>query len=257
MLYLIGTGLKPNHLTLEAQTAVKDCSQVYLEYYTSRLAEENKSELEKKLGKKIELLNRSQTENGLTKLVSDAKQKNIAVLVIGNPLIATTHIEFLLEAQKQSVALAVVPGISILDLIPQTGLDAYKFGRISTIVFQEANYSPDSFFDFIQSNYKNGLHSLCLLDIRAENEQLMAIPHAVEILEKIASQKKQSWFSNTVLIGTAGLSHIGQQIIVGNPSELKKAEFSRFPQSLIVCGKLNEKETQTLQQLYGWNPDEK
>ncbi|MFH0955072.1 MAG: diphthine synthase [Candidatus Micrarchaeota archaeon] len=257
MLYLIGIGLKPDHLTSEAIAAAGVCDEIYLEYYTSRLAESDLADLQQKLKckKKIVPLSREDVEGGISDLVLESRPRNVGILVIGNPLIATTHIEFLLEAKNQNAAIRIIPGISVYDLVPVCGLDAYKFGRVSTVVFQEKDYSPESFFDFISGNHDNGLHSLCLLDIRAEIEQLMTINQALEILEKIAEKKKQIWFSKSIIVGLSGLSHANQKIMVGTPAELREEKFELFPQSLIVCGKLNGKEKEALQKLHGWKEE--
>ena len=191
MLYLIGLGLKPAHLTLEAIETIKKCRTVFLESYTSRYSEGSVKELEKILHKKIIALKRKNVEEEFESIFEKARKQNNALLVFGNPLTATTHIQVLLDAKQRRIPVQVVPGISIVDQLPRTGLDAYKFGRICTIVFQEPNYSPESFFGVIENNFQNGLHSLCLLDIRTEEKRLMGVSEAVQILQKIA--EKKSW----------------------------------------------------------------
>ncbi len=259
MLYLIGTGLLPNQLTFEALKAGQHCDELYLEYYTSRFSDSTVNELEKKFNvkKKIAVLNRSEVENKISDIVFRARKKNIGLLVIGNPLFATTHIEFLLQAKKQNVKIKVVPGISVPDLVSLSGLDAYKFGRIATVVFPQKNFAPESFFDFITANHQTGLHSLCLLDIQSETEKMMATPQAVEILEAIAKKRNADWFFKTPLIALCGLGNKNQKIAVENSGELKKKKFELFPQSLIVCGALNDKETEALQTLYGYKVQSK
>jgi len=253
MLFLIGAGLQPQHLTLEALQAIEKCSTVFLESYTSQFSSGSKKELEKIIGKKIASLNRKQVEEEFLEIVQQAKKENIALLVIGNPLTATTHLQILLEAQEKKVSVRVIPGISIVDFVGKTGLDAYKFGRICTIVFQESLYKPESFFDTIETNYRSGLHSLCLLDIRAQEKRLMTIPEGIQILQKIAEKRMSSLFNKAILIGLFGMAGKKEKIVVGNATELLKADFEIFPQSLIVCGKINEKEKEALQAFHGWH----
>ena len=52
---------------------------------------------------------------------------------------------------------------SILSAIGVTGLDANKFGEVVSIPFWEANWKPSSFYEKIEANLKNELHTLCLL----------------------------------------------------------------------------------------------
>lgn len=251
MLYLIGIGLNPRQLTLEALEAIRGCSTVFLENYTSRYAEGTKKELEEIIQKPVLELERKKVEEESGSILQKAARENVALLVHGNPLIATTHIQLLLDAKKQNVPVCVLPGISVLDLLGKTGLDAYKFGRISTVVFREPNYSPESFFGIIEKNRENGFHSLCLLDIHSEEQRLMSVQEAIGILEKIAKKKKADWFSNAILIELYGLGSKNEKIVVGYPKKLQNSGYNAWPQSLIVCGKLNEKEKEALKELHG------
>lgn len=250
MLYLIGTGLKPQHLTAEALKAIQSCSAVFLENYTSQFSQGNKKELEKMVGKKILELDRQRVEETFQPVFEKAKKQKIALLVIGNPLVATTHIQILLDADKQKIPVQVLPGISVADFLGKTGLDAYKFGRVCTVVFPEENYKPESFFDVIENNYRNGLHSLCLLDIRTEEKRLMTVAQAVIILERIEEKRSSNLLQKTILVGLYALGGKNEQIIAASAKELKN-EIPVFPQALVVCGKLNEKEKECLAKLYG------
>lgn len=250
MLYLVGIGLNPKQITLEAIETLKASQSIYLENYTSRFAQGSVAELEKTIGKTIEPLSRKQVEEGFQSILEKSKKETVSLLVFGNPLIATTHIQIALDCQEQKIPFKVIPGISVLDLLGKTGLDPYKFGRISTIVFPQENYAPESFFDFIETNQKNGLHSLCLLDIQAEQNKLMSIPEAVTILQAIAKKRKATWFEKNLLIGLAGLGNANEQIVAGTADELKTKPFDQYPQSLIVCGKRNEKEQEALEKIW-------
>ncbi|MBI2529801.1 MAG: diphthine synthase, partial [Candidatus Diapherotrites archaeon] len=167
MLYIIGIGLKPEHITLEALRALEECEDIYLETYTSAFAEGDLKGLKKAVGgKKINLLDREQVEEEFAQnIMPNAKNEDVALLVFGAPLFATTHVQLLIDAKALKVKTRVVQGISVQNFLPETGLDAYKFGRIATIVAPEENYAPESFYEIIEGNFANGLHTLCLLDI--------------------------------------------------------------------------------------------
>lgn len=253
MLYLIGLGLQPKHLTMEAAEAIRECSAVFLENYTSRFAEGTKKELEAIIQKPAKELNRKKVEEEFEDILNQAKRENVCLLVFGNPLIATTHIQILLDAKEQQIPTKIIPGISVVDWLGKTGLDAYKFGRICTIVFQEGNYAPESFFDIIENNHQNGFHSLCLLDIRAEEGRLMSVQEAIGILEKIARKKGSSLLNNAILVGLYGLGSKNEKIVVGTAKKLQNSGYNAWPQSLVVCGKLNEKEKEALNSLHDAN----
>jgi diphthine synthase len=48
------------------------------------------------------------------------------------------------------------------------GLQLYRFGQCVSICFFTPTWRPDSFYDRVASNRKEGLHTLCLLDIRVK-----------------------------------------------------------------------------------------
>ncbi|MBI4043350.1 MAG: diphthine synthase [Candidatus Diapherotrites archaeon] len=250
MLYLIGAGLNPWQISLEGLSAIKKCRAIFIDTYTSQFAHGTLEELEETIGKKPHALKRAHLEENAGDLIEKAKDHDIALLIIGNPLTATTHIQLALDAKKKGVECTILPGISIINYLPFTGLDAYKFGRTATIVEPQEGHAPTSFFDYILINRENDLHTPCLLDIRAEEKRLLSIPQAIGILEETA-QKKRKNIGDWVLIGLAGMGGKKPQIKAGTPAELKAFKFTSFPQSLIVCGKLNEKELEALKTLGG------
>ncbi len=249
MFYLIGIGLKPKQLTLEALEAIKQCEKVFLDSFTSKYSEGALQELEKIIEKKIVLLERKGVEEGFALLLKQARQENIALLAFGNALTATTHVQLLLDAKQHSIPYKVVQGISVQNHLPETGLDAYKFGRIVTIVKARENFAPESFFEQIETNHNAGLHSLCLLDIESEKNYFMTVSEALQLLEKIAHKRNSKLLEEAQLIGLCALGAQNQKIKPATLRELKLSSYAGFPQSLIICGKLNEKEKEALVKL--------
>lgn len=248
MFYLIGIGLKPEHITREAFEALKKCTTIYCENYTSMFAQGKPDELELLIGKKIKFLDREEVEHfDLLFAHRHEKEGNFALLVFGNPLIATTHQEILFECQKMTIPYLVIPGISIVDFLPFSGIDGYKFGRTCTIVAPKANFAPESFFDIILKNKEMNLHTLCLMEI-TEEKYFMPIHNALGVIEKIAT-KRNIELEEWIFVGMAGMGNQNQQIKAGSLEELKKFEFTILPQCLVICGQLNEKELEGLKKL--------
>jgi diphthine synthase len=251
MLYLIGIGLKPSHLTLEALEAIKQCDQVFLETYTSQYSEGFVNELKQIIGKNFHEFGRKEVEEHFESALLSANKNNIALLVFGNPLTATTHIQILLDAKKKWIKTKVIPGISITNMIAESGLDEYKFGRIVTICFHTTNYAPDTFYTQIKENQKIGLHTLCLLDIKKDEkpQRLMNCKEAIEVLGSIAKKKKQK--PKFDYIALLGMGSEKQKIIPGEKNILSAKEINEtYPQSLIVLGKTNAKEKEALEELH-------
>ena len=250
MLKIIGLGLKPKHLTLEALEQAKSCKQVFLETYTSVYSEGSVAELERLIGKKVAQAGRKSVEDDLAAFVAKAKKDDIALLVFGNPLSATTHIEILLECKKQNVKCNAFAGISVFDFLGKTGLSQYKFGRTTTIVGPEKNFAPESFYDVVAENSKAGLHSLCLLDINAEKARLMPVKAAIELLEAIEKKRGKSAkiIANATLVGLSQAGSAHEKIFAGKAADLKLVSFG-VPACLIVCGRLSDKEKEALAEL--------
>ncbi|KAI3368393.1 hypothetical protein L3Q82_008099 [Scortum barcoo] len=85
MLYLIGLGLgDAADITVKGLQAVKSCSRVYLEVYTSILTV-GKEALEEFYGKQLILADRDLVEQGADEILKDADVTDVAFLVVGDP----------------------------------------------------------------------------------------------------------------------------------------------------------------------------
>src|SRR5207237_1838290 len=135
--------------------------------------------LEKVIGKKVEVLSRSQLEDeGGRRLLKAASEERVAFLVPGDPLIATTHISLRLSLAKMGIASRVVHAPSIVSAVcGATGLQSYKFGKSITIPRDQP--LPRSVLDTISDNSDRGLHTLILLDVHAGKISQMTIRDAI------------------------------------------------------------------------------
>lgn len=78
----------------------------------------------------------------------------------------------------------VVHNASIMNAVACTGLQLYSFGETVSIPLWEENWKPDSFFDKILRNLRNGLHTLCLLDIKVKEKSIESIIKGRDVYEK-------------------------------------------------------------------------
>ena len=162
MLYLIGLGLNEKGLSIEGREALAKCKKAYLENYTVDFPY-SLVQLEEVAGRKIEALARNDVES--EKLVKEAKKEDLALLVYGCPLFATTHLTILLDCKKAKVKTKVIYSASVFDAIAETGLQLYKFGKITSMPQWTRNFTPDSFMDIVKENQSIKAHSLILVDI--------------------------------------------------------------------------------------------
>ncbi|MBI2084114.1 MAG: diphthine synthase [Candidatus Aenigmarchaeota archaeon] len=242
-LTLIGLGLfDENDLSLRAVEEAKNSDKVYIENYTGKW-HGNLSNLENLVGKKIIQLERKDLEDDSNKIIQESKAKSISIFVQGDPLIATTHSALILEARKAGVETKIIHNASIFSAIGETGLHVYKFGPTVTISFPERAKGKlsKSIFETIEENKKRGLHTLCLLDVLAENDKYMTPKEAVEILlkGKVVTAKDKA-----VVFGKAGSDkpHIEYTIA----EEVKSQD---TPSVIIIPGKLHFSENEFLESL--------
>lgn len=240
MLYLIGIGLdSEKDITLKGLEAVKSCDFVYLENYTSKL-NCKVEKLEKLYGKKIILANRETVESDSNEILDKAKKNNVALLIVGDVFSATTHTDLVLRAKKIGVQVKTIHNTSVINAVSETGLELYKFGAVTSIVFPEENYAPDSFYDVIKENKKIGLHTLCLLDIKSDKKKFMTVNDAIEILLEIEKRRNEKVFTEeTKILGCARLGSKNQKIVFKSAKEVLKENFGAGMHCLVVPGKLH------------------
>ncbi|TAL56730.1 MAG: diphthine synthase [Nanoarchaeota archaeon] len=243
-LHIIGIGLgDENGLTLSQIDTLKKCSKVFLEDYTN-VVHINEKNFEKITGKKIKKVGRDFVEDS-EKLVSSAKNEEIALLVSGDPLSATTHIEFLLDGKKQNIEVKVYSNASALTAVGLAGLSLYKFGATASVPNPEENFKPESFYEIFEKNQRVGLHTLFLIDPNEKNGKKLSLKEALEWLKKIDSKKKKLITSKTKIIACSNLGREKQKIQVGSFEEIKKQELEH-PICFIIPGELNFKEEEAL-----------
>jgi len=247
MLYLIGLGLNWKDLSLHALEVLNKCDEVYLENYTS-LSNYTILQLEKLIGKKIIVLDRKKTEEDML-FLKEAHLKDVALLIHGDPLSATTHFEILTEAKKKNLETKIIHAPSIFTAIAETGLSLYRFGKVASIPIPEKNFSPESFFDILKENLSIGAHTLFLLDLKPDLNKFLTIKDAIDILLKINLNRKENIFTeNTFVIGCARLGTTNSLIKSGKAKDISKINFGEPPYCLIVPAKLNHKEEEYLNQ---------
>lgn len=92
-----------------------------------------------------------------------SENADVALLVVGDPFGATTHTDLVLRAKEKGIKVQVVHNASILNAVGCCGLQLYSFGETVSIPYWTETWQPDSFFQKICNNYKEKLHTLCLL----------------------------------------------------------------------------------------------
>lgn len=241
---LIGLGLHdPEDLTFKGLEKAKEADIIYLENYTSHLPGATKEKYEEKIGKKIQYADRDFIEGG--NIFMYAESNSIALLVPGDPMIATTHADLLIRARKRNIKTEIIHNASIYTAVAETGLQIYKFGKTTTMPFWQGEYKPKSFYKVIKKNKERGLHTLVLLDIDKKRNKYLTADKALERLLQI---EEKTINENTEVIVAARLGAPDSEIKYGKISELVNHAFPPAPHTLIVPGELHDKETEYLEE---------
>ncbi len=253
-LYLIGLGLgTEKDMTLKGLEAVKKCSKLYIETYTSQLGC-SKETLERFYGKPLIPADRTLVESRAEEtILADAEKEDVAFLVVGDVFGATTHTDLVLRAHEKNIPVTIINNVSIINAVANTGLELYKFGKTTSIVFPEKNHQPESFYEVIAQNKSINAHTLCLLDIKIENntERFMTINDALKILLDIEHKRNQNIVTEkTFVVGCARMGHEDAVVKYGTVEELMKHDFGKPLHCLIIPGPLHFKEEEMLKVLH-------
>jgi diphthine synthase len=241
VLYLIGLGLSDEKdISVRGLETVKNCSFAYLEGYTSKLRC-SVSDLSRFLGKEVVLADRELVEKKADEILDKAKDQDVAFLVVGDPMCATTHIDMFLRAKEKSVRVEVIHNASILSAIGEVGLEVYKYGKVTSIPFMiKDNQELRTPVEVYSMNNANGLHTLFLLDLDPINQKFMGIKEASDyLIDKGVSEE-------VVAVGCARIGSLDRVIKVGKLKEIGDHSYGEAPYCLVVPGKMHFMEEDAL-----------
>jgi diphthine synthase len=252
-LVFVGLGLNDEKgISINGLEEAKTADNIFIELYTSLLPDFSQKNLERLVGKKVEVLSRKDLEDENGKKLLDAANVGKAVFLIpGDPFIATTHITLRIDAQKHGIHSRIIHGASIMSaIIGLSGLHNYKFGKTVTIPFIE-NFSETP-YNVIYQNKQLGLHTLCLLDLKADENRYLTISEAVSILATIEEKRNANVAKpDNIAVGVARAGSNKPILKADYISELQKFEFGKPPMSLIFPGELHFMEVEALIALAG------
>lgn len=245
-LHLVGLGLHdPKSITVRGLETVRAADKVYAEFYTAVMAGTT-TELEKFLKRPVTVLDRLGVEHGGPKLLEEAREQDIALLVAGDPMAATTHADLMVRFRAAGVPFHVVHAPSIFSAAPGLlGLQHYKFGRATTLVRPEPNWFPTSPFEAVNENHARGLHTLVLLDIRSDQGYFMTANEGLDLLLGLSEASGQHWFGATspaAVVARAGGDDA--LAVTGTVKDLMTRNFGPPLHCIVLPGKLHDVEQQ-------------
>jgi diphthine synthase len=237
MLYLVGLGLNVDGISVYGLEVVKKCKRVYLENYTVDFPYST-GELAEKLGKKFVLADRQKVES--LELVDEAEKMDVALLIYGSPLTATTHISLIQECKRLRIRYKIIYNASIFDAVAETGLQLYKFGKVASMPAWKKNFTPDSFMKIVQENQSMKAHSLILVDIGLEFE---------DALNELEVAAKNHEVSLKKIIVCQALGTKKRKVVFDSFENLKERNDIKSPYCFIIPSKLHFLESEVLDEM--------
>ena len=268
MLHIMGIGYKKEHINLEMLKVIKSSSLIFLETYTS-FYEDSLRELSKFINKEIIVCDRDDIEINIDKKIfHEAKTSDIVLMIIGDPLIATTHTDLILRCKELKINFKVYSNVSVINFICNTGLQFYKFGKITSIPFFSEKFMPRTPYLIYVDNYKMGAHTLFLLDLNPNEdiaykgqEKYLKASDALKfmldipkfMLENEEIEEKEASFIDEETLGIicSRLGFEDEKILYGTISNLIEYDVKnnlKEPICLIIPGDLHEMELKFLSQ---------
>jgi len=254
-LVLVGLGLyDEKDMSLRALETIREADTVFAELYTSLMPAFHISKLEKLSKKNIIIVSRRDLEEEAGQEILDsAKNGKTVLLVPGDPLIATTHVDLRIRAEKQGIKTRIIHGASIISaVIGLSGLQNYKYGRSVTVPFTDESSTVETPYRVIKENKRLGLHTLCFLDIKAEEKRYMTIQHGLKALLAMEKTKRNRVVNpSTLTVGIARAGSNNPTVKADYVADLINYDFGPPPHSLVFPGKLHFVEAEALVTLAG------
>ncbi|GFS25495.1 diphthine methyl ester synthase-like [Elysia marginata] len=206
-------------------------------------------------------------EQASDELMEGADTEDIAFLVVGDPLGATTHTDLILRAVEKGLQYRVIHNASIMNAVGCCGLQLYSYGETVSIVFWEKDWKPESFYDKILVNRERGMHTLCLLDIKMKEQTienlmkgrpiyepprfLSASQACKQLLEIVQQRDKDKTTDSdltpdTVCVAVARVGASDQKISVATLEEMCDVDMGSPLHSLVIPGNMHPLEGQML-----------
>ncbi|MCS7145671.1 MAG: diphthine synthase [Nitrososphaerota archaeon] len=248
VLRLVGLGLgPPDYMTFKAMKALEASEVVYLDSYTSPLPGELVEFLRSRLGERLRHATRADLEDKAVSLVEMAAGVNVAVAVIGDPLVATTHITLLAEAASRGVEFEVVYGVSSISAaIGASCLSSYRFGRTTTVPREASGESLKTIYRNVEENLEAGLHTLLLLDVAGDG---LSASEAVERLLAVGAEMGGRFKPDSLVVVLARLGYGDELRAACRASQVKSLHLPPPPHTVIIPAQLRSYEKEAIAKL--------
>lgn len=257
-LWFIGLGLwDERDLSRRALAELRGCAEVFAEEYTSRLRAGSLERLGEEIGRPIVRLDRAALESEAPIREALGRGGPVALLVVGDPFVATTHVALRRAMEREGHHWRYRPNASVLSAVPGwLGLMPYRFGRTVSVPFPAPGYAPRSFLDQIGMNRSIGLHTLVLLDLEPAPGRALTAHEALAILTERDRTEPPVLPAELPIAVAARIGAPDARAWYAPRTELARVEFGPPPHALVVpAPELHEEESAAIERYRPNGPD--
>jgi diphthine synthase len=246
---IVGIGLNGlRNLSRDVILLLQSMDKIFLENYTN-FTDIQIEEFNNILNNQIKPVGRESLENESKKFLTEQKSSRTALLISGDPFMATTHYMLFLEVISLNLRVEIHNNISIFSLAPSlTGLSAYKFGKVVTLPFKE-RIDSETPYKVIKENLSIGAHTIVLLDINVPNKKFVSVTQALNRLLELEERKNENIINqHSIVIGLSKIGTNNSKIHAGTIPNVSMIPWNQYdpPQALIVCSTLSITEEEAL-----------
>ena len=233
-LWFVGLGLDDERgLSRRALEVLRRC-ELFAEEYTAVAAPGTLERLGAELGRTVTRLGRAEVEEEATLLAALGRSEEVALVVVGDPFAATTHVALRLAAERAGHGWRYLPNASILVAAAgYLGLSPYRFGRTVSLPFPAPGFEPMSPLEQVAANRERELHTLLLLDLAPEEGRFLDAREALAILRR-RDPEGRFLADDDLLAVAARIGRDDAAGFAGTVRELREREFGAPPHAIVV-----------------------
>ncbi len=257
-LYIIGVGIYPDYISVRALEVLKKLRIVFYECYTSPIPKNLLIEVLRRYVGDIEVveLSRKDIEDYNCRKIIDVlnKGEDTALLVPGDPMIATTHTAVRIIVRKLGHDVEVIHGVSILNsIISLLGLSPYRIGPIATITYPRLGVLSERPYEITKENLTRNLHTILLLDIK-DDGGFMPVDDAIKILKMMEDRRREGIFcEDRLMIVVSRLGYPNMKVKVDILKNFENYS-EEPPHSIVIPAVLSPVERELLEVEFNVDP---
>jgi diphthine synthase len=249
-LSFVGLGLGAKGLTVEGIEELKAADIVYLEYYTTPHEPRLLDEVQKATGRTPAVVDREFVEEG-NRILAESGTKKVALAVLGDPMIATTHAELRARAIRQGVETRVVHAATIASVAASaSGLHSYKFSRTVTVTRESVGRLTQA-YHILHENLLEGAHTLLLLEYDVQTGEGVTPADAMKGLLLAEENFKRGVVGvKTFALVMSRLGREDSSLAGGEFGGLSLKRYGEPPHCVVIPGKIHFVEAEAISAIF-------